>query len=116
MGDGNRRGAEPGNRAGKEGMAFGMRRLFDRHTRVARALSHVDTLDIKRQRQRGRQRAAELLVGVRVRASKLMVQVRGAHKHGAFTPGDLAEREQQRDRIRATGQRHSDTASRGSSA
>jgi hypothetical protein len=109
MGNGDRRSAEPGNRAREERIAFGVRCLFDRHPGGTRALGHVDALDINRQRQRGRERPAELLVFVRVRSPELMVQVRSADNKRALGAGDLAERTQKCDRIRSARQSHSDT-------
>ena len=84
--------------------------MFDGSARLARELRHVDALDVDGYVEPGGQVAAELRVCIRLGAAKLMVQMCRAGNLKAFGLCDLAEREQQRDRICSARQRDNDTA------
>ena len=72
----------------------------------------IDPLDVERHPEVRGEVAAKLLVGVCLGAAQLMVQVRGAGDVKALGLGELAQHEQQRDRIGAAGQSDNHAAPR----
>src|SRR5688500_5767268 len=89
-----------------------MRGVLNRCARLARERCDVDALDLQRHLQPRCEIPAKLLVRICIGAAKQMVQMRRAREVKALGLGNVAQHEQERDRVGSAGQGYSHSASR----